>query len=54
MLKMVLSESQKNAIIEEFENWCSSMYAGKTLEERQKLFEKLFLRTMQNKRTMLQ
>ena len=37
MLKMVLSESQKNAIIEEFENWRSSMYAGKTLEERQKL-----------------
>ena len=34
---MVLSESQKNAIIEEFENWRSSMYAGKTLEERQKL-----------------
>lgn len=34
---MVLSESQKNAIIDEFEEWCDIMYGNLSLAERQKL-----------------
>lgn len=34
---MILTEEQKQAIIEEFDNWTEIMYAGKNKEERQKL-----------------
>lgn len=34
---MVLSESQKSKIIDEFENWCDVMYGNLSLAERQKL-----------------
>lgn len=34
---MLLTDKQKQDIIEEFNKWKDKMYAGKTLEERQKL-----------------